>query len=844
LKKLWQCDRFRELFKQRIYTSSFGPEFMKRSQAIVGLVLLGSIGCSQGAMAQVSADGTVGTIVSTGPLFTITGGTRPINGTNLFHSFKQFSLPAGSSAIFQNDSTVKTIFSRVTGGSVSDINGTIQTQGNASLFLMNPNGILFGPNAKLELGGSFVGTTASSIKFEDGIEFSSANLIANPLLSIKVPIGLQMGKNPGAIEVQGNGHQMKFSSTFALVSGAGQQTTGLQVSPNQTLALIGGDIRLTGGILSVPSGQIELGGVASGTVDIISNSKGFIMGYGGIRSFRDLTLTNASAIDASGSGDSHLQLVGRNISLNTGSIALIVNQSPRPGGSLTINASESFQLLGRSPGDIAFGSFLISDALMGSSANISISAPQIQLSDRGIVTARSFGQATGGRIEVSATNIQIDGELDNSVEIHSGFLPTALGQGNMGNLLLSTHTLSLINGGYINSSTLGKGNGSEVVINADSIRIDGINSLGQSSLIAAASFEKGNAGNLMINTQRISVTNGGTVSTATFDSGKAGNVIINATESAMITGRLVQNSFSSTDGVGSSADILPLSVRQLIGLPDAPSGDSGNVILTTSHLMIADGGAIKVNNQGSGNAGTIYINSEMALLKNHSLISAETKIKDGGNINLKTQKLLLRNQSSIIATTVGKGDGGNITIESPSIIGLENSDIIANAQQGRGGNIRINTQGIFGLQYRDRLTSENDITASSEFGINGNVQVNMLGINPTTGLDVLPIDVVDSSRQITDRCGAAKTSSFIATGRGGMPQNPMKKRGSDRSWHDLRPLIAKTPATTQPIIAENPIVEASAIQVDESGVIALVAKLSPTSVNPYMTCALGNGTSY
>jgi filamentous hemagglutinin family protein len=813
---------------------------MKRSQSIIGLVLLVSIGYTQAAMAQVSADGTVGTIVSTGPLFKIIGGTRPSNGPNLFHSFSQFSLPAGSSAIFQNDPTVKTIFSRVTGGSRSDINGTIQTQGNASLFLMNPNGIVFGASGKLELGGSFVGTTASSLKFEDGIEFSAANLTANPLLSIKVPIGLQMGQNPGAIRVQGNGHQMNFLSTFAPISGAGQQTTGLQVNPNHTLALIGGDITLNGGILSVPSGQIELGGAAGGTVDIMSNSKGFIMGYAGIRSFRDVTLTNAAAIDASGAGEASLQVVGRNISLNKGSIAVIVNQSPRPGGSLKINASESFQLSGRSPINVDFGSFLISDAFMGSSANINISAPKIQFSDRGVVTARSFGQATGGGIEISATEIQIDGKFDNSFEIHSGFLPTALGQGNMGDLRLSTRTLSLMNGGYINSSTLGNGNGSEVVINADRITIDGVNSLGQSSLIAAASFKQGNAGNLTINTQQISLTNGGTASTATFDSGQAGNVTIHSTESITITGRLVQNSFSSTDGVGSSANILPLSIRQLIGLPDAPSGDSGNVHLTTSRLMIADGGGIKVNNQGSGNAGTIYVDSGTILLKNNSSITAETNKKSGGNINIQSQSLLLRNKSLITATTMGQGEGGNIVINSSNIVGLENSDIIANAINGKGGNIKINTQGIFGLKYRDRLTIDNDITASSEFGLNGNVQVNTIGINPTNALNTLPVDVVDSSIQMTDQCGAAKTSSFIVTGRGGIPKNPLQRQASDRPWNDLRMNALQTASSVIPTIQNisQPIVEASAIEVDEFGSIVLVAP-NPIGLPTAATCGMG-----
>ena len=144
----------------------------------IALTLVLSFGCSvQGSMAQVIPDGTVGT---TGSLTTpIDGGTRV--GNNLFHSFSQFSIPTGGSAIFNNPTTIQTIFSRVTGNTRSSIDGLIQATGNANLFLMNPNGIVFGPNAKLNIGGSFLGTTANSIKFVDGVSFSANDITTNPL---------------------------------------------------------------------------------------------------------------------------------------------------------------------------------------------------------------------------------------------------------------------------------------------------------------------------------------------------------------------------------------------------------------------------------------------------------------------------------------------------------------------------------------------------------------------------------------------------------------------------------------------------------------------------------------
>ncbi|MEL6930957.1 MAG: filamentous hemagglutinin N-terminal domain-containing protein, partial [Cyanobacteria bacterium J06600_6] len=104
-------------------------------------------------------------VVRNGNIFKIEEGT--IRGNNLFHSFSQFSIPLELEASFQNGINIKNIFTRITSNSASNINGLISANGSANLFLINPNGIIFGENAQLNIGGSFLATTANAIEFND-----------------------------------------------------------------------------------------------------------------------------------------------------------------------------------------------------------------------------------------------------------------------------------------------------------------------------------------------------------------------------------------------------------------------------------------------------------------------------------------------------------------------------------------------------------------------------------------------------------------------------------------------------------------------------------------------------
>ncbi|MBE9018858.1 filamentous hemagglutinin N-terminal domain-containing protein, partial [Chroococcidiopsidales cyanobacterium LEGE 13417] len=161
-------------------------------------VVIGSTAFGSAALAQVPPDsqlrpdntlGVDNSIVNSSPdgIDTISGGAT--RGSNLFHSFEQFSIPNGRAALFDNGANIQNILTRVTGGSRSEIDGILAARGTANLFLLNPNGIIFGQNARLIVGGSFIATTANSINFADGTQFSATPGTGTPLLTVSVPLG-------------------------------------------------------------------------------------------------------------------------------------------------------------------------------------------------------------------------------------------------------------------------------------------------------------------------------------------------------------------------------------------------------------------------------------------------------------------------------------------------------------------------------------------------------------------------------------------------------------------------------------------------------------------------------
>jgi filamentous hemagglutinin family protein len=792
------------------------------------------------AQAQVLPDGTLPTLVSSPNNldFAIDGGSR--SGPNLFHSFSQFSLPTGGTAVFNNSTDIQNIFSRVAGGTASNIDGLIRANGSANLFLLNPSGIVFGPNARLNIGGSFLGTTASHIQFADGVEFSAIN--PTPLLTMSVPmvsdrpevIGLQFGQDPGGIAVQGPGHQLLATGPFVPLDRR-NNPVGLQVGGDRSLVLMGGEVNLSGGIIAAQGGgHLEIGSVRDSRVSLMASGLGWVGDYSAVQQFNDIHLAQQSLLDATGSGGS-ISLQGKNISLTEGSAAFIQNFGMIRSGDITIKATGSLNLTGNSSNG-RLGSLIRLDNLgRGATGNVNIAAAGIILTEGGIISNRTFSPASSGSINVNVTgSILIDGVAPANPVAASSISTSTFGSKNAGDVTIVADRLSILNGGSFSSLTVGSGKAGTVRVNArDLVEVAGNNPLTLTpSTLVSTSFGTGNATDVLINTAKLVVRDGGIIGSSAYVTADAGSVVINASESLDLQGRPVGSITASR--IASTAEILDPATQAAYGLPPIPQGNAGSLLINTPALRITDGAYITVKNDGPGKAGDLEINSRSIFLQNQAAITASTASGNGGNLRLNVQNsLLIRDGSGISATAAGKGAGGNLSINAPIVLGLGNSDIMASAFQGQGGKITITTQGIFGLKYRDRLTPDNDITASSEFGVSGTVQVNTIGVNPSVGLVTLPVDPVDPSQKIATGCGSTQNSSFIATGRGGTANNPSQTVTFDRTWSDLR-AVAGT--ETRSTVVGTKLIEATALSTNAQGQIELIGA-GAASPQIVATCA-------
>jgi filamentous hemagglutinin family protein len=725
------------------------------------------------SIAQVVPDASLGSEPSRiSPANLIEGGAR--RGANLFHSFSTFNISDRQRIDFANPAGVDRILARVTGGTGSQILGTLGVLGTADLFLLNPNGISFGANAKLDVRGSFIASTADRINFGNGFAFSTISPQAPPLLTISTPIGLQIPSTSG-----------RLINRSRTVNSMGK-VVGLQVPTGKTIALIGGDIALEGGYLTAESGRAELGSLASGEVRLTPIVSGWQLSYPDNQVLRDIQLTQASRVTIAGNGGDGIQVRARRIKLSEGSQLDANTTGDVAGGFLNVHASESIDLTGQVPDNTSPSGFLAKTGGTGKAGTIAVSTGQLRVLDRASITTATESTGSGGDITIrAAESVEVAGSDDTIAStIDTAAQPNS--RGNSGNLTIQTVKLLVHDGGQISTSSFGAGNSGTLTIVADhSVEVSGVNPADTfSSTIAAQSDQTstGFGGNLSITTRQLTIRDGAFVSASNRGLGRAGNLDINASEFVKVIG-------------------------------DSPIVDYPTYL--------------QIDGLGRGGAGDLRITTPFLQVSDHAIVTASSIFGEGGNIIINAGTVLLRRKGQIISdadpsanafprpniTIPSTANGGSTIINADNLLLLENSSITANAVRGQGGNVLIQTQSFFVL-------SGSQITASSEFGVNGVVDVQTPNIDLSRGLVSLPLNLVDSSRQIAQGCQASsRTSRFVNQGRGGVYPSPADPLVAETIWQDWG-LI------DQPQASQNPkeIVEAQAWVKQADGTVILLAQ--------------------
>lgn len=687
----------------------------------------------------------------------IQGGTQA--GNNLFHSFREFSLLTGETAFFNNSTDIQNIFTRVTGGSISNIDGTIKANGTANLFLLNPNGIIFGPKASLNIGGSFVATTANAVQFGNGAEFG-VNVSQNtPLLIVSVPLGLQYGRSPGSI--------------------VNRSTDGLRVRSGNSSILAGGDVRMDGGKIIAPGGRVELAAVAVGeTVGLNASGNNVSLNVPAQVATADVSLTNGADVNVRAGGGGSIAVNARNLNMTEGSklragIAEGFGAPDALAGNIDVNAAGAVSFDGIDNIDIPSGTYnLVRGGGVGAGGDINITAETLSLTNGALVKASTFGDGNAGNVNLQIRNsISFDGgNKENSSGVYSR-VEDYLAVGNAGNIQIATGSLSLTNGAVITASTEGKGNAGNIAIYVNNNTIlDGLGALYQLTLDSGEVLQVeqssgvystvkttgvGTGGNINLFTRSLSITNGALIIARINGQGRAGNITVNAADFVIVDGvgsdRSSSGLFAPTEpGAGGrggditvNTNIFRVSNAAVVNSQTQNEYDGGNITINANVFEAIGGGQAIASSTSSGKAGNLTVNaadkivlsgsdrnfSDRASLFNTNIVgnnegaasglfasTGKDATGTGGNLNVRTGQLIVRDSAQVTVSADGQGAAGNLRIAADSIR-LDSGAIKATTQAGNFGNITLQTRDLQ-LRRNSQITTNASGTATG-----GNINI-------------------------------------------------------------------------------------------------------------------------
>jgi filamentous hemagglutinin family protein len=673
------------------------------------------------------SDNTLGTQVSaSGNNFNITGGVT--KGQTLFHSFTDFSVPTNGAANFNNPVGNRDIITRVTGNVFSDINGTVNTNG-ANLFLINPNGIVFGTNARLNVGKAFVGSTANSIDLVDAagktFKFGVNGAGDAALLSVNANVLF----DPSRLVIGGN-----LQGSRGIENHGTLQTT----NDRQYIGLIGGNVTIDGGFVNAPGGRVDLGGLNSAGTVSIDNTGLIFTGNNLTRS--DISLLNGAQVNVSADRilgnvetfGSNVPTPGSRININANNVRIVndrstANTSPsnlnaglnRDSGIKTIlTGGINIDATGQVTLDNGAIANTIDTGATGQLGDINIGANTINITNGSNILSRTNGTGNTGNINVKATK-----DL-----VISGTTNSTLLQGNL------TENLSIIS-----TSSIGTGDAGKItIVTPGNVTIT--NRGGIASFVAGTGV--GNTQGVSIKSSNLSVTNISSISSSVFGGmGNAGNIDIDTTGNVNIYGTNNRSLLQADRGSLSSISSI-----------NSGRGNAGKISINTNNLSITDRGGIasSIEPTGSGNSQGINIVAGNIGISNFSIIFADNSgMGNAGNIDIKTtgdiiisgtddRSIIQGNEkspfSSISSTIFGRGSTGKITIDTQGNLSLDNVSIISSSVKDLGTG---NSQGVSIVAQNINLSNVSDIETSNYGGTGngGNIDIKTTGNLTISGTD-------------------------------------------------------------------------------------------------------------